>query len=154
MIDKSTIEQLVKEKIEGTDLFLVEIKIDASSSISVSVDSLKGVDIVTCVGISKHVEAAFDRDIEDFAIEVSSPGIGIPFKVIEQYQKVMGKTIEVLFNDGEKLEGILTELNKENFIIEYSVKERPEGAKRPKMVEKQRVIDFEEVKSTIEIITF
>lgn len=154
MIEKSIIEQLVKEKIEGTNLFLVEIKVDSSNNISVFVDSPNGVDVVTCVGISKHVEEVFDREIEDFAIEVSSPGIGVPFKVIEQYKKVFGKTIEVLFNNGEKLQGILAELNNDNFTVEYSVKEKPEGAKRPKMVDKKRTIDFDEVKSTIEIITF
>ena len=154
MIEKSTIEKLVKEKIEGTDLFLVEIKIDSNNSMSIFVDSPNGVDIVTCVGISKHVEQAFDREVEDFAIEVSSSGIGLPFKVIEQYKKVLGKTIEVLFNNGEKLQGILALLNNDNFTVEYSVKEKPEGAKRPKMVEKKRIIDFDEVKSTIEIITF
>ena len=154
MIEKSVIEQLVNEKIEGTDLYLVEIKIDSNNSINISIDSPVGVDVVVCVGISKHVELSLDREIEDFAIEVSSPGIGVPFKVIEQYKKVLGKTIEVLFNSGEKLKGILAELNNDNFIIEYSVKEKPEGAKRPKMVDKIKTIDFEEVKSTIEIITF
>ena len=154
MIEKSVIEQLVNEKIEGTNLYIVEIKIDSNNNISVYVDSPVGVDVVTCVGISKHVELTFDREIEDFAIEVSSPGIGTPFQVIEQYKKVVGKTIEVLFNSGEKLKGVLAELNNDNFIVEYSVKEKPEGAKRPKMVDKTRTIDFEEVKSTIEIITF
>ena len=154
MIEKNVIEQLVKEKIEGTNLFLVEIKIDSNNSISIFVDSPNGVDVVTCVGISKHVEEAFDREVEDFSIEVSSPGIGIPFKVIEQYEKVLGKTIEVLFKDGEKLQGILAELNNNNFTVEYSVKEKPEGAKRPIMVDKKKIIDFDDVKSTIEIIIF
>lgn len=154
MIEKSVIEQLVKEKIDGTDLFLVEIKVDANNSISIFIDSPNSVDVVTCVGISKHVEQSFDREVEDFAIEVSSPGIGSPFKVVEQYEKVSGKTIEVLFNNGEKLQGLLVELNKDNFTVEYSVKEKPEGAKRPKMVDKKRNIDFDEVKSTKEIITF
>ena len=154
MIEKSIIEQLVREKLEDTELFLVEIKVDPANNISVFVDSVNGVDIVTCVGISKHVELAFDREVEDFAIEVSSPGIGTPFKVIEQYKKVLGKTVEVLFNDGEKLQGVLAVLNDDNFIVEYSVKEKPEGAKRPKMVDKKRDIDFNEIKSTKEIITF
>jgi len=154
MIDNNTISQLVKEKIDGTDLFLVEIKIDSFNGISVFVDSPKGVSVVTCVEISRHIEHSLDREIEDFSLEVSSPGIGSPFKVIEQYQKVLNKTIEVLFIDGKKIQGTLLELNKDNFIVEYPVKEKPEGAKRPIWVDKKHTIGFNEVKSTKEIIIF
>ncbi len=154
MIDKATIEVLVKEKIEDTDLFLVEIKIDSFNNIIISVDSPTGVSIDTCVGISRHVEHSFDREVEDFALEVSSPGIGVAFKVFEQYQKAIGKTVEVLLLNGKKVQGTLQQLNKNNFTIEYSVKEKPEGAKRPIMVDKQQIIDFSEIKSTKEIITF
>ncbi|MDA3893519.1 MAG: ribosome assembly cofactor RimP [Salinivirgaceae bacterium] len=154
MIESSVIEKLIKEKIGGTDLFLVEVKIDSFNNISISVDSPNGVSVVTCVGISRHIEGSFDREEEDFSLEVSSPGIGIPFKVYEQYEKVLGKTVEVLFNEGTKLQGTLIELNKDNFAVEYSVKEKPEGAKRPIMVDKKQVIDFNNIKSTKEIITF
>jgi len=154
MIDVAHIEQLVKEKIEGSDLFLVEVKIDAMNNINIAVDSPTGVDIDSCVSISRHVENSLDREAEDFALEVSSPGIGVPFKVYEQYEKVVGKTVEVLLTNGIKLEGILTELSKEEFKITYSAKEKPEGAKRPKLVEKSRIIKFNEIKNTKEIIAF
>ena len=29
----------------------------------------------------------FDRDEEDFELEVSSPGMGKPFKILRQYEK-------------------------------------------------------------------
>lgn len=154
MIDKAYIEKLVQEKIEGSDLFLVEIKIDTMNNINIYVDSINGVNIVTCVGISRHVESSLDREEEDFSLEVSSPGIGAPFKVFQQYEKVLNKTVEVLFNNGTKLEGTLVALTTKNFTVKYSVKEKPEGAKRPKMVDKESIIDFNEVKSTKEIIAF
>jgi ribosome maturation factor RimP len=154
MINSSNIEQLVREKIEGTNLFLVEIKIDSYNGISVFVDSPTGVDVVTCVGISRHIENSLDREVEDFSLEVSSPGIGSAFKVKEQYQKVLNKTVEVLFLDGKKIQGTLLELTDENFTVEYSVKEKPEGAKRPLLVNKKHTIGFDEIKSTKEIIIF
>lgn len=154
MIDKVTIEALVKEKIEGTEVFLVDVKIDSSNNINVYVDSEKGISVDTCVEISKHVEQSFDREEEDFALEVSSPGIGGAFKVYKQYEKVINKTVEVLFLNGEKVQGTLQNLNKDNFTIEYSVKEKPEGAKRPIWVDKKQTINFSEIKSTKEIITF
>ncbi len=154
MIDKAVIETLVNEKIEDTNLFMVEIKIDSLNSINILVDSPTGVSIDTCIGISRHVENSLDRETEDFALEVSSPGIGMPFKVFEQYKKVVGKTVEVLLFTGKKVEGTLQKLNNSNFTIEYSVKEKLEGAKRPVWVDKKQKIDFSEIKTTKEIITF
>ncbi len=154
MIEKGTIEQLVKEKIEDRDLFLVEIKIDSFNGITVFVDSPVGVSVVKCVEISRHIENSIDREVEDFSLEVSSPGIGSAFKVKEQYEKVLNKTVEVLFNDGKKVQGTLLDINVDSFTIEYKVKEKPEGAKRPIWVDKKHTIDFNEVKSTKEIITF
>lgn len=154
MIDVKTVEHLVNEKIQETDLFLVDIKVDARNNIGVFVDSPIGVSIDQCVSISRHVEHSIDREAEDFALEVSSPGIGYPFKVIGQYQKAIGRTIEVLFLNGEKLQGNLLSVKDENFTLGYSVKEKPEGAKRPVWVEKEKTIGFAEAKSVKEIIIF
>lgn len=154
MIDTKTVEHLVNEKIQETDLFLVEIKVDARNSIGIFVDSPQGISIDQCVAISRHVEHSLDREAEDFALEVSSPGIGYPFKVIGQYQKAIGQTIEVLYLNGEKLQGKLLDVNEENFTLEYSAKEKPEGAKRPVWVEKEKTIGFAEAKSVKEIIIF
>lgn len=154
MIDTSIVEKLVNEKIEGTNLFLVEIKVDSRNNISVYVDSPEGVSIDQCVGISRHVEHSFDREEEDFALEVSSPGIGHPFRVLQQYQKAIGKTVDVLKANGEKIQGELKMADEEKITVSFSVKEKPEGAKRPKMVEKTAVISLDEIKATKEIITF
>lgn len=154
MIDVKIISDLVDEKIQGTDLFLVDIKVDARNNIGIYVDSPEGISIDQVVGISRHVEHSLDREAEDFALEVSSPGIGYPFKVMGQYKKAIGRDIEVLFLNGEKLKGKLLQVTNQNFTFGYSVKEKPEGAKRPIWVEKERITDFNEVKSVKEIIIF
>jgi ribosome maturation factor RimP len=154
MIDVKIISDLVEEKIQDTDLFLVDIKVDAKNSISIYIDSPEGVSIDQVVGVSRHVEHSLDREAEDFALEVSSPGIGYPFKVLGQYQKAINRTIEVLFLGGEKLQGKLLQVTNSNFTFGYTVKEKPEGAKRPLWVDKEKIIDFTEVKSVKEIIIF
>lgn len=154
MIAVETIQKLVQEKIDNTDFFIVDIKVDTANNISIFVDSKESFDVQTCVDISKHVENSLDRDEEDFALEVSSAGIGYPFKVIQQYEKAVGKTIEVLFSDGKKLEGTLIKVNPESFELEYQMKEKPEGAKRPKLVTKQQEIKYDSTKSVIETIKF
>lgn len=154
MIAVETIQELVEQKIENTDFFIVDIKVDTANNISIFVDSKESFDVQKCVEISKHVENGLDREAEDFALEVSSAGIGYPFKVIEQYHKAVGRTVEVLFLDGKKLEGELLKVNESSFEIEYQAKEKPEGAKRPKLVTKQQEIEYDSTKSVIETIKF
>jgi ribosome maturation factor RimP len=154
MIEKSVIEKLVNERIEGTDLFLVEIKADLRNNILIFIDSPSGLSIDQCVEISRHVEQSFDREVDDFALEVSSPGIGQPFKVLQQYTKTLGRTVEVLFNDGKKITGILRDANTTGILIEFEAKEKPEGAKRPKLVVKTEPFGFDAIKSVKEVIVF
>ncbi len=152
MIDSKEIEKLVLEKIEGTSVFLVEVKVSTSNMINVFVDSPSGLGIDECISISRHIEEAYDRDVEDFSLEVSSPGIGQPLKVFNQYKKVLGRTVEVLFADGKKQEGVMTELNQDGFVLEYTVREKEEGAKRAKDVEKKQFVEFASIKTAIETL--
>ncbi len=152
MIAKTDIQSIVEQKIQGTNLFVVEIRTDTANNISVFLDGENGVTIDQCVELSRHIENTLDREVEDFSLEVSSAGIGEPFKVYRQYVKAIGKEVEVLFSTGIKLSGTLTQVNENNFEIQYIKKEKPEGAKRPKLVEKIELISFDDVKSVTELL--
>lgn len=154
MIDKKQIEDIVAGKIEGTDLFLVEVKIDTQNNITVVLDSPEGISIDACVVMSQYIESQLDRESEDFALEVSSPGVGQPLKVLQQYTKILNGTIEILLNNGQKINGILRDANQEGILVEYETKEKPEGAKRPVKVTKTEPYAFSEIKSVKETIIF
>lgn len=154
MIDKKQIEDIVAGKIEGTDLFLVEVKIDTQNNITVVLDSPEGISIDACVVMSQYIESQLDREQEDFALEVSSPGVGQPLKVLQQYTKILNGTIEILLNNGQKINGILRDANQEGILVEYETKEKPEGAKRPVKVIKTEPYAFSEIKSVKETIIF
>ena len=51
----------------------------------------EGVTIEECAKVSRIIESGLDREIEDFELEVSSPGLNSPFKVLPQYFKNIGK---------------------------------------------------------------
>lgn len=154
MIDKKQIEDIVAGKIEGTDLFLVEVKIDTQNNITVVLDSPEGISIDACVVMSQYIESQLDRESEDFALEVSSPGVGQPLKVLQQYTKILNGTIEILLNNGQKINGILRDANQEGILVEYETKEKPDGAKRPVKVTKTEPYAFSEIKSVKETIIF
>jgi len=128
--------------------FIVDIKVKNTNTFTVFIDDTKGLSINECKRINKQICAAFDRDIEDFALEVSSPGIDKPFKVIQQYHKNINRPIEVLFVDGEKLTGKL--LNVENNIIELQI-ENKIGKKTETTVEK---IDIKNIKKANVLLLF
>ena len=153
MISKEKVEHLVEEKLTE-DMFVVDLKISTSNVITVLVDSFKGVDISTCVAISRHVEHSLDREEEDFALEVSSAGLGHPFKVLKQYLKNIGKEIEVVTNEGEKYEGVLTDANEESIKLEVTTKEKPEGSKKKIFVTRLHEFSYNQIKTAKNIISF
>ena len=99
MIKESTILQLIEETIEGTDIFLVDLKISSGNKISVLVDAIGGLPITDCIKVSRGVEDDLDREVEDFSIDVSSPGLDKPLKVFRQYEKNIDRSIKITLTD-------------------------------------------------------
>jgi ribosome maturation factor RimP len=122
MIEKHTIQGLVEEFIKGTGLFLVAVKVSSANRITILADTNKGITIDECGAIHRHIENSRDRDLEDFELQVSSPGLDAPFLVFEQYLKNEGRKVEVIDNDGVKYTGKLKNVTKGGFEIETEVK--------------------------------
>ncbi len=133
MIDKQKLTETVGKAIEGTDLFVVDIRVSPANEIVVEIDSPEGVDIDTCARITRAIEAEFDRDTEDYELEVGSAGLTAPMRVRGQFLKNIGNPVEILTRDGRKLHGTLTAVNDDAtaFTVATEVKVKEPGAKRP-----------------------
>ena len=118
MADQYIIEHHLEGILAGKNIFLVGVKVDNNNKIIVHIDTNEGISIDDCVRVSKELEEKLDREMEDFALEVSSPGLESPFRVIEQYQKNIGKKINLVKTDGEKLDGILKKTGKNGIVLE------------------------------------
>ena len=81
MISTEKVRQLVSGILESTDIFEVEVSVKPGNKIVVLVDKLEGITIDECANISRGIEEKLDRNIEDYELEVSSPGLTQPFKV-------------------------------------------------------------------------
>ena len=84
----------------------------------------------------------------NFSLEVSSPGVEEPLKMLRQYKKNIGRNVEVMMNDDSKIEGKLIAVDELSFQVEYI-----EG-KNKKAVKITRDIPFGEVKQTKITISF
>lgn len=153
MIAKTEIKKLVEEKLDEK-MFVVDITVSTSNVINVFVDSYDGMTIEKCIEISRHVEHSLDREKEDFALQVSSPGLTEPFKVKEQFFKYTGREVEVLTTGNEKLEGLLQEAGEEEIVLETSKREKVEGHKKKQLVVKQHKLKYDEIKSAKAVISF
>ena len=133
---------------KGKELFLVSVKVSSANRIIVLADKKDGITIDECAAIHRHIENGLDRDIEDFELQVSSPGLDLPFSVIEQYLKNEGKKVEVIDNDGTKYTGKLKNVTTGGFELETEIKIK---GKAPEL--KDISFNFEQIKSTRIILT-
>jgi ribosome maturation factor RimP len=148
MIEKNKIEKLVTEFINGTGLFLVAVKVSSSNRITVLVDTMNGITIDECATLHHQLEKSLDHNIEDFELQVSSPGLDTPFGVIEQYYKNEGKKVEVTDVEGGKVAGKLRNVTSGGFELETEVKVK---AKTREI--KEISYNFDQVKSTRVVLT-
>ncbi len=157
MIDREKIVCIAEKALTETQMFLVDVTVSRENDIEVEVDSMDRVSIEDCSNLSRLIEAGLDRDKEDFSLTVISSGIGYPFKVFRQYQKAIGKTVEVKNADGVRISGILEDCKNEGSYVaislSYEKKEKNEGDKRPHMVRHEDEIKVVDGISVKEIIT-
>ena len=154
MIDRNIVSGIVNEWLEDKEYFLVDVAISPDNKIVVEIDHAEGVWIDDCVELSRFIESKLDREQEDYELEVGSAGIGQPFKVLQHYLIHIGQEVEVLTKEGKKLEGVLKDANEENMTVTILKKVKPEGAKRPKLVEEDVTFRYEEIKYTKYLISF
>ena len=154
MIDKKTIQGIIEKEIENSDLYLVETKVSSDNTISVMIDSLAGVPISTCIELSRAIEGHLDREVEDFELQVSTAGIGQAFQVIQQYHKNVGNEVEVLTKEGNKFNGKLIAVGENDIELEIEELVKLEGKKKKQLITKTMKFNFEQIKSTKDIITF
>jgi len=155
MISKQEIEGFVNEVIDKyNDAFIVNISISSSNEIKVIVDSYETFSISNCIKLSKYIESKLNRDIEDYALEVSSAGLSESFLVIEQYKKNIGNDIEIITKEGKKLNATLLSVSNNGIEFEQEIKVSIDGKKKKQIINKKFKLDFDNIKSTKVIIKF
>ena len=148
MIDKDLIRQTIEEKLASTDCFWVSLSISGDNQIMVEIDSETSVDLDFCVELTRYIEQHFDRDAEDYSLEIGSYSITKPFVDRRQYRKNIGRKVEVLTEESRKIRGTLVAVDNDGFTLEIEEKELVEGQKRKKLVKKEIILLYNSVKQT------
>ncbi|GBU07051.1 ribosome maturation factor RimP [Bacteroidales bacterium] len=154
MIEKSLVKQIAEKYLADKEHFIVSIDVRPGNIIVVEIDNDSSINIEDCMALSKHIESQFDRELEDFELEVGSAGIGQAFKVLRQYQKNIGNEVEVLTKEGKKMSGLLKSVDESHLVLTIEKMEKPEGSKRKVVVEEDLTFTYEELKYTKYLIRF
>ena len=144
MILKEEISNIAKVKAKELEGYIVDVTVSSNNDIVVYFDRKEGVKIDQCVSISKYINENFDREIEDYALTVCSPGLSNPFKVKDQYINNQGKEVTVKKNDGKRISGILKKYDKQ---LTLEVKKKKKGSKADYIIN-DIIIPFEQIKET------
>lgn len=152
-----TLEQrvttLVEEKIaDRPDLFLVEVKMHSNGKLIILMDGDQGLSIKDCAAISRHVGFHLEEEnliSQAYNLEVSSPGVDTPLRLLRQYIKNTGRAISLKLKDGNKTEGKLLKAEAESITLLETKKEK---GKKAQQIE--RIIAFEEIMESKVLISF
>ena len=154
MIDKKELQAFVEDQLKDTEYFLTDLKVSPSNEITVEIDSLSPGDIEECVNLTRAIEEAFDRDVEDYELEVGTAGLTSPLKVKRQYEKYIGQDLEVLTADGRKLHGMLRKVDDNGIILSIQQKVKKEGSKKPVIETTDLDIPFANIKKAVYDLKF
>lgn len=145
-MNQEKVKELLSEALaENEELFLIDLSFLAENKILIEVDGDKGVTLKECIRISRHIDHNLDREEEDFGLEVTSPNIANPLKVKRQYQKNIGKILQIKTITNENFEGVLTETNENQVFLEWKAREPKPIGKGKVTVVKTATIEYKNI---------
>ena len=154
MRTKEEITKALGPILEEKGFFAVEVKVSAGNVIDVSIDGECGVRVADCIEVSRALEKVLDREKEDFELTVGSAGIGVPFRVPEQYRKNIGNEVEVKLVAGEQFKAVLEAFDGENVVLKREEKVKIDGKKKKETVVKEISLMLDEIRQIKDIVKF
>ena len=110
---RQKIQDVIQPILESKNAFLVDVQVRNESGgklVQAFVDTDEGITIDLCAEISKELNRslALGRIVEGpYNLEISSPGIDRPIKLLRQYRKNIGRKYKVRFKTGSEAQSIV-----------------------------------------------
>ncbi len=98
---RETIEKFVLEILPRFDAYLIQVQTRGERGetvVQVLADTAAGITIDECARISRELAHAIDEEglfTDRYRLEVSSPGLDKPLRVLRQYEKNIGRLFRV-----------------------------------------------------------
>jgi len=152
---RKKIEELLNEFLETRkDLFLIDLKFSAGDDITVILDGDNGVSLQDCLDASRAIEFNMDREEHDFSLQVMSAGLSEPLSTPRQFNKNIGREIEIVLEDSSKIEGELSKVDEEKITLILRYRKPKDIGKGKVDVEEEKEIPYYEIKKALVVIKF
>jgi ribosome maturation factor RimP len=141
------IEQLVSEKLAGTECFPVAVKV-SPNRVLVTIDRAPAITIAECAQVHRFLAETLEPEgvWEKRDLEVSSPGMDQPLLVYQQYTKRQGNKVSVKTTDGAEHTGVMQHVEEKGIEL-LKTRNYKEGKK--KLTEETKAfIPFSEITET------
>jgi ribosome maturation factor RimP len=153
MITVERLRSIVGRHLEGTPHFLVDLAILPGDKVVVEVDNDRAITLDELARLNRALRDDLGPAADGYELQVASPGMGRPFKVARQYQKHLGRRVEVMLTDGRTLQGRLTAYDSVTLGLRIEHPSKVKG-RPPKLDEEVTTLPLDQVKSTKAIVTF
>ena len=143
---RDKVKELLEECLEQRpDLFLIDFEILDRNKIRIVIDGDKGVLVEDCMFVSRGIEHNLDREEYDFSLEVSSLGATTPLTHSRQYQKHIGRTLEVRTLENKKFEAVLKSASESDILLEWKAREPKPVGKGKITVHKKATLLYDQI---------
>lgn len=152
---RSRVEELLAEFLQTrSDLFLVEMKFSADNNITIMLDGDNGVTLQDCLDASRSIEFNLDREQEDFGLQVMSFGLSESLRFKRQYEKNIGRELDILLKEGSKIQGELLRVEDDRIVLLLKYRRPKLVGKGKEDVEEEKEILLEDINKAYVVIKF
>ena len=145
-MNQAALKDIVDEALAlNESLYLIELSISVNNKVKVVVDGDNGVSLSETMRISRVINDTFDREVEDFSLEVGTPDIAHPLKVKRQYIKNLNRILKVKTEE-EELEGTLVTADEDKIVLHWKAREPKPVGKGKVTVDKTATLEYTEIK--------
>jgi ribosome maturation factor RimP len=147
------IERLAKTLVTDKSQFIVEVVASLRkkpNKLIVIIDGDNGVTIDDCAELSRAISETLDKSeiLKDpFMLEVSTPGLDHPLKLLRQYHKNKGRKVRVKHTNGV-VEGVLIGVTEKEITLQE------ETGKGKKKEVKEISFPFSDIEKTFVLVSF
>mgnify|MGYP002152213403 FL=1 len=142
MIKEQELIALIKEEIAQRQCFMVHFSVGVDHNIRLVIDKIEGIKLKELTEISRALEGKLIEDDVDFDLTVTSPGVGEPLQVKDQYVQNVGRKLKVVTQNEEEFEGRLVNFENDVLTLEWKTREPKPAGKGKRTVTKQQTIDL------------